>query len=229
MNSDGMSEWDKAAAVYSKTQMDSVYSLFNREFVKSFVCDPRGKRLLDAGCGDGYYAQHFHEQGASVIGCDGSSQMIRLARTQYPAVRFDMVDLQAELPYQDGQFDLIFCNQVLMDIEHVERFASEISRLLKSGGTFCFSIVHPCFFLGDWEFDQAGKKTAKRTSDYLAYRSEKQHFWGVTTHYHRPLSFYFNLFSARGLTLDEMREPAIPADDAASRIPLFLFARLTKR
>lgn len=225
-----INEWDHAANTYSNLQESSVYSLFNKQFVKFFVGDLRGKELLDAGCGDGWYSNCFYQQNALVTGCDGSSGMIQIARAKYPALRFDLVDLQASLPYHSGQFEVVFCNLVLMDVKHIEKLASEISRILKPGGFFFFSIVHPCFYLGDWEIDEVGKKV-KIIRDYIGQRSETNNFWGVTTHYHRPISYYFNLFSDNGLFVKRLEEPAIPADgsdDATSRIPLFLFAKLVK-
>lgn len=225
-----INEWNHAANTYSNVQENSVYSLFNKEFVKSFAGDLSGKELLDAGCGDGWYSNYFYQQNAFVTGCDGSSGMIQIARAKYPAIRFDLVDLQTFLPYHNRQFDVVFCNLVLMDVKHIEKLASEISRILKPGGSFFFSIVHPCFYLGNWEIDEAGKKV-KIISNYIGQRSETNNFWGITTHYHRPISYYFNLFFDSGLFVNRLEEPAIPvddSDDATFRIPLFLFAKLTK-
>jgi ubiquinone/menaquinone biosynthesis C-methylase UbiE len=227
-----INDWDNAAKIYSKVQENSAYSLFNKEFVKSFVKNLHKKELLDAGCGDGYYSNYFYQQEASVIGCDGSFEMIKIAKARYPKINFDVADLQAALPYRDKQFDIIFCNQVLMNLENIQKFITEVSRLLKSGGDFYFSIVHPCFFLGDWELDKNGKKLCKRINNYIDHSTEINDFWGTTSHYHRPISFYLNLLSENGLVLNKMYEPAISndgIDDATSRIPLFLFAKMTKQ
>ncbi|ADN35504.1 trans-aconitate 2-methyltransferase protein [Methanolacinia petrolearia DSM 11571] len=60
MNNDSINEWDKAAAEYSRSQENSPYSLFNKKYVKSLlVRDLHGLSILDAGCGDGYYANFF--------------------------------------------------------------------------------------------------------------------------------------------------------------------------
>jgi 2-polyprenyl-3-methyl-5-hydroxy-6-metoxy-1,4-benzoquinol methylase len=42
--------------------------------------DVRGKRVLDAGCGPGAYAEWLLNHGAVVMGLDVSAKMVRLAR-----------------------------------------------------------------------------------------------------------------------------------------------------
>ena len=208
-------DWDRAASCYSAIQDSSYYSGFNREFVKSQIRDIEGLNILDAGCGDGYFADYFRNRGAKVTGCDGSAEMIKLAEASYPDIQFDLVNLLDNLPYTDKQFDMVFCNQVLMDLENIDNVISEISR----------------FYLGDWQMDDEGRKLYKKVADYLSIRPEKNYFWGPTMHYHRPLSYYMNISCKNKLMLQRMYEPAIPlknGDDSTLRIPLFLFAKLKK-
>lgn len=217
MKNSVINEWNKAAETYSKLQSNAAFASFNREFVKTLTTDIRGCKILDAGCGDGYYSNYLQQQGANVIGCDGSSEMIRMARTNYPSIQFDIVDLQEVLPYRDQQFDMVFCNMVLMDIEQIDILIAEVSRVLKDNGTLLLSILHPGFVLGYWEFDKTGRKTYRKIANYIKPRSVKMNYWGMTTHYHRPLSFYLNLLSANNLLLDKMYEPPIPTKDIHSR------------
>lgn len=216
MANNGICEWNNAAETYSKLQATSAYADFTKEYVKTLITNISGFKVLDAGCGDGYYTNYFHEQGANVIGCDGSSEMVRLAQSRYPSLQFDIVDLQEQLPYSDQQFDLVFCNLVLMDIEYIDLLVSEVSRVLKKGGLFVFTILHPSFYLGKWEFDRTGRRTYRKVANYINPVSHKMYFWGTTTHYHRPLSFYLNLLSNHNLLLDKMYEPAIPTREAGS-------------
>lgn len=46
----------------------------------SLVGDVTGKRVLDAGCGAGYYARQLVERGADVFASDASEEMVALAR-----------------------------------------------------------------------------------------------------------------------------------------------------
>ncbi|WP_052418701.1 class I SAM-dependent methyltransferase [Methanolacinia paynteri] len=232
MDDNSISEWNNAATGYSRSQENSPYSLFNKEYVKSFfVHDLHGFSILDAGCGDGYYANFFHKQGADVTGCDGSSEMLKIAKEKYPEIKYDLLDLEEELPYSDEQFDIIFCNQVLMDLKNLPDTIANFSRILKDAGHFYFSVVHPCFYLGDWETDDKGKKVYKKITNYLSHYSEKNNFWGTTTHYHRPVSDYLNILYKNNLVLERLMEPPIFTggdDDSTLRIPLFLFGIMKK-
>lgn len=220
-------EWNNAAEIYAKRQSEAAFAAFNREFIKTLITDISGHKVLDAGCGDGYYSNWLQQQGADVIGCDGSSEMLRLARTNYPSIQFDSVDLLQPLPYADQQFDMVLCNLVLMDIEPIEPFIAEVSRVLKDGGVFLFNILHPGFYVGTWEVDKAGQKTYRKIANYIKPRSQKTNFWGETTHYHRPLSFYFNLLSANHLRLDQMFEPPMSVDDNPKPVKFLIKVKIS--
>ena len=69
----------------------------------------------------------------------------------------------------------------------------------------------------------------KQISGYLTQREQEGSFWCRSTHYHRPLSFYFNLAAACGFSLVRMTEPPAynPAENS-SGLPLFLCAEFEK-
>lgn len=237
MENDVTKQWDAAAHEYSRVQAKSPFARFNRGFVKHLLPQLAGKTVLDAGCGDGYYTNYFWEQGALASSCDSSVEMVRLAREKYPYIQFDFVELQNQLPYHDQQFDMVFCNLVLMDIEDIETFSAEVARILKPNGTFIFSILHPCFYVGKWETDKLGRKTYRKIFDYLGHQTIKTNFWGETPHYHRPISYYLNLMARNNLFLKELHEPAMPEVDynsyyksrlTRSRIHLFTFIYAVK-
>jgi ubiquinone/menaquinone biosynthesis C-methylase UbiE len=185
-------EWNNASKAYSENNCKSIHQIFCQNFVKNYFLDLNNKKILDAGCGNGDYTHILIENGGNVIGCDGSKEMINIARIKYPNYTFEIVNLLHNLPYEGNGFDIVFCNLVLMDIEPIDKIISEFYRVLKNNGKLFFSIVHPSFFLGDWEKDETGKKVAKKINNYITPCIEKLNFWGITTHYHRPISFYYN-------------------------------------
>lgn len=165
-------------------------------------------------------------------GCDGSAVMVSIAQQKYPLVQFDVVDLQEHLPYQNQEFDVVFCNLVLMDIEKIETSIAEMARVLKTGGMFIFSILHPCFYLGKWETDKLGRKTYRKILNYLEPQTKELVFWGETIHYHRPLSYYLNLMTQSKLWLEQLHEPAmvdIDFNDYYKSVPTRIRIRLWER
>jgi 2-polyprenyl-3-methyl-5-hydroxy-6-metoxy-1,4-benzoquinol methylase len=49
-------------------------------YILKLLSDARGKKVLDAGCGGGFYSILLSEKGAKVLGIDGSGEMIKTAK-----------------------------------------------------------------------------------------------------------------------------------------------------
>lgn len=99
------------------------------------LLDPKpGERILDLGCGTGHLTEKIAEAGADVVGVDRSPEMVKQAREQYPALRFEVMDAR-ELQFEET-FDAIFSNATLHWIHEPERVIVGVARLLKPGGRF---------------------------------------------------------------------------------------------
>jgi 2-polyprenyl-3-methyl-5-hydroxy-6-metoxy-1,4-benzoquinol methylase len=73
--------WDPFAAEYAElAEHGAANALYDRPAVLGLLGDVTGKRVLDAGCGPGLYAEELVRRGASVVGFDESPEMVRLAR-----------------------------------------------------------------------------------------------------------------------------------------------------
>ena len=152
-----------------------------------------------------------------------------LPGNQHPDASFDVVDITKPLPFEDGTFDIVFSNQVLMDVEDIEHVFSECSRVLRCGGVFYYSIVHPAFYDCRWQKDEKGFRYAKTMSRYIKHYSFNNDFWGATAHFHRPLSYYLNVAADAGLVLKRTWEPV--SYDGVTKcddLPLFFFAEYKK-
>lgn len=222
-------DWDKAAKLYSEFEAASKYAAFCREFITNYFFDIKNKNVLDAGCGNGEHTHILSQRGGHVVGCDGSVEMLKLAKFKYQSYRFDHVNLLNRIPYQNNEFDIVLCNLVLMDIDPVDNAISEFYRILKNDGTFFFSIVHPAFYQAVWERNEEGVALSKKVSGYITPKAVQQTFWGNTMHYHRPISYYFNKISDAGFSLKNMFEPKVYEEEKIPDIPLYLFAEFIKR
>lgn len=211
MTIDNIKLWDSAAAEYSKVQAKGAE--FNvgiyLPVVERFIGDVAGKRILDAGCGDGYFSKKLEEQGATVTAIDGSVALLDIAHreNEHPGITYLRLDLLDKLPFADKEFDIVVANMVLMNLPKIDMLLSETTRVMKPAGLFVFSITHPCFFLSDWIEDSSGNKSYKAIKDYLLERTEELEFWGKTVHYHRPLSAYFKSLEEHGLCVLSFDEP----------------------
>lgn len=224
-----LAQWNHAAERYAAEQESSVNAELSKAEVRKRFTGLEGKTVLDAGCGYGVFTEYFREIGADAAGCDGSAAMLKIAEKKYPKCSFHLTDLQKKLPYSDGQFDLVFCNQVLMDIPDIRTVLQEFSRLLKENGILYLGIIHPAVYPGDWISNQNNIKSAKIIRDYTDIYQIEHEFCGKTTHFHRPVSVYFNLASEKGFHLTHMSEPgAYDRNANISKLPLFLFAEFEK-
>jgi SAM-dependent methyltransferase len=222
-------QWNKAANSYFKQQEQSEFVDINKKIIAQRFNKLNRERVLDLGCGYGFYTHYLSSIGGNVIGCDGSEQMIQIAKTKYPDNNFDVVDIIKPLPYEKSTFDIVFCNQVLMDIDCLEDVYREVYKVLKPNGVFYFSIVHPAFYDGDWEQDETGFRKNKIMSRYISEYNFINEFWGETTHFHRTISAYINSAIINGFVLKHLDEPiSYDGITKSKEFPLFLFAEFIK-
>ena len=226
---DIINQWNDAAAKYIEDQERSEYAESNKRIVKSRFERLNGEELLDIGCGYGFYTDYFRSIGAKAVGVDGSEKMIETARERYPLTDFFVADITKPLPFENEQFDIVFSNQVFMDIEDADLVFSECNRVLKAGGILYYSIVHPAFYDGKWVEDENGYMYAKQTEKYIEPYRFTNRFWGETEHFHRPLSYYLNTAAKYGFVLKRADEPvSYDGKTKNSELPLFFFAEYIK-
>lgn len=99
-----------------------------------------GRRVLDAGCGTAYGTAILARAGAAgVVGVDRAGDVLDRVRAAMP----DGVELQTaellELPFDDGEFDLVTCFEVLEHLEDPEAGLDELARVLAPGGLLAVS------------------------------------------------------------------------------------------
>jgi SAM-dependent methyltransferase len=115
-------------------------------------------KLLDVGCGSGYYSEIFAilvPNGVRYTGTDYSEAMVDRARAHYPQGTFGVADA-IHLPYPDRAFDIVFNGVSLM---HIVDYAAAIREAARVASRFCifhsvpvFSGDHPTAFLQKYAY-----------------------------------------------------------------------------
>jgi len=95
------------------------------------IAEARPRRVLDAGCGTGDFARAI--AAPEVVGVDLSPAIVERARARGVDARVG--DIQ-ELPFADGDFDLVVCNWVLYHLPELDSGLAELARVLRPGGHF---------------------------------------------------------------------------------------------
>jgi SAM-dependent methyltransferase len=90
-----------------------------------------GARILDAGCGPGWYVEALRAAGATVVGLDGDLDALTAAAS--PPAGLVLADA-ARLPFADASFDGIFCSNLLEHAADTDGVLHELARVLRPGG-----------------------------------------------------------------------------------------------
>jgi SAM-dependent methyltransferase len=163
--------------------------------IRSLLPDLRGKRVVDLGCGFGWFSRWARQNGAAhVIGLDISENMIRRARseTSDANIEYRIADLDT-LDLPTDTFELAYSSLAFHYIADFTRLVRTIHRALISNGHLIFTIEHPIYMAAaapHWIADAQGHKTwpvngyfreGARTTDWLAKGVVKQHRTLTTT------------------------------------------------
>lgn len=103
--------------------------------------DPRtGDRILDVGCGDGFYDRKMACRGALVDAIDASERRVARALRWHPHPDVTYHQMAADaLGFEDGRFDKVVTICVLEHIHDDRRALSEMHRVLRPGGRLVLS------------------------------------------------------------------------------------------
>jgi ubiquinone/menaquinone biosynthesis C-methylase UbiE len=179
--------------------------------LQAMLPDMGGLRVVDLGCGFGWFCKWARQNGAAeVLGLDLSEKMLARARdtTCDSSISYERADLDClELP--EARFDLAYSSLALHYIENATRLFATIHRALVRNGSFVFSTEHPIFMAPTnphWCVDTAGRRTwpldhylveGPRTTEWLAKGIVK---------YHRTIGTTLTLLIQCGFTIRRVEE-----------------------
>jgi 2-polyprenyl-3-methyl-5-hydroxy-6-metoxy-1,4-benzoquinol methylase len=199
--------------------------------------DVRGLRALDVACGQGRITRELARRGASLIGIDLSDvllEMARAAENEEPlGITYVSGDATSEQALVGETFDLVVCSHGLADIDDLDGALTTVSRVLRPGGRFVFSILHPCF--PGW--DETAPSSWPREGGYFAegwWLASNPGIRGRVGSSHRTLSTYLNSLVGHELAIEGLVEPVpdpgvlarqTAAQPGAGPLPMFLVVR----
>jgi len=104
--------------------------------------DISGKRMLDVGCGMGYFVDLFERNGAKCTGVDIDDSCLDYCRSKMRGEYLKLDLTEIPYPFPNEYFDIVVCSEVLEHIENNGAVIDEIRRILKPNGIFIASV--PC-------------------------------------------------------------------------------------
>ena len=174
--------------------------------LRALLPEMKGRRVLDLGCGFGWFCRWAREAGAkSVKGVDVSEKMLERARadTKDSAIAYERADLETFAIAPDA-FDLVYSSLTFHYLENLVALIEQIHGGLASGGHLVFSAEHPIYtapsdpkWIGNtWPLDRYLDE-GPRTTDWLARGVVKRH---------RTIASYINLLLQAGFRLNRVEE-----------------------
>ena len=214
------SEWDKAAKWWNEEAGD--FGVWHQQndidpiFFK-LLGDVKNKKVIEIGCGNGYFSRLLAKKEAKVTAIDLSGKLLDFAiareETRPLGIKYLIRDAANLRGIRSGSFNIVLANMSLMDIADTKNAIKEASRVLKRGGRFIFSILHPsfCNFRQQWVvIKEGGKKYfARAVSQYSSSVAEKRTLWasGVkATHHHRSVETYFRYLKSANFLISDFEE-----------------------
>ena len=258
-NLESRAAWDANAEVWDARMGDEgndFFRILQWPAIASFLDPQPADRILDVACGNGLTSRKLAEFGASVVAFDFSSELIDLAQGRpNPESRIayhilDATDESALLETLSPHvpFESALCNMALFDMPEVEPLFRALRKLLRPGGVFVFSLMHPAFNNSASvhvveEVDYEGEiktvysvKVSRYMTPYHAHGLALRNQPKAQLYFERPLQDYLKAGFENGFVLDGFVERAFPPEYPAkhplswggqySEIPPVLVARM---
>ena len=226
-HSQNQKEWEKNADCYSVPHLRKVH--IRMPAVLKMLGKITGKRVVDLGCGDGYYSRIIARRGAKVTAVDFSDDSISLAKRAEEKERLGIAyhksDI-AHMPFLGSEFfDIALAELVFSTIPTQRKYAQvvkEVKRILMPGGIIVVTKGHPVNFFRPHKsrfYETSNQR--KNYFDSLARQDVKMNIVGRTTRftdYHRTLEDLLWPWLKNGFVVDGIGEPK-PTKSSAEKYP----------
>ncbi len=98
-----------------------------------------GRRALDLGCGEGWFAAAMQQAGVNVLAADVAEEPLRRARAAHPGLELVLLSDEASWGLPDASFDAVWAGEVIEHVADTSGWLSEVRRVLRPGGRLLLS------------------------------------------------------------------------------------------
>lgn len=204
----------------------------------------RDASILDAGCGDGWFAGELAKDYKNVVGCDVSEELIAIAKRNNPPVRFEVADIAEKIPFESSSFDTAAAILVMQNIKDQNKAFKNLFEAIKPKGKLLVVLPNPYYAypVGVWKRGVVGwllgKKPSLKLRPYFGFAdSERAHVWSdkriplrfstLSEELHGAFSAGFSLLSMKDLK-SSSQDRVYDFNYRSSRFPLLLLLEFQK-
>lgn len=207
--------WDKAANKWKELKLKGG-DIFQRKIItKSFISllgqNLNGKKIIDLGCGEGFYSRLMAKKGANVIGIDISSKQLQNAKSKITNhVQYQETSSTNLSTIENKTIDKVVSIMLFMYLNDKELLdtITEVFRTLKNGGDFIIIVRHPFTTRAKIEENWISRFTAGYFSKKPFYNKINQQI--LVKYFPRTLSTLCNMLIENGFIISKIDEPIIP-------------------
>lgn len=109
------------------------------EVVLNYLAAKPATKLLDVGCGSGYFSKLAVDKGLDVTGLDATAELIAEAKKRAPNTNFIVGEME-ELPFEEKYFDFVCGFNSFQYATDIKNALIEAKRVLKDDGKFAVMI-----------------------------------------------------------------------------------------
>jgi FkbM family methyltransferase len=110
----GVSQFDTEEAA----RINAARKSFLEDFLSGLMAQGGVKRVLDVGCGYGYFSNYLKSVNLHVVALDGRRENATEAKRRYPEIDFHVYDIEDPSCRTLGSFDLVLCFGLLYHLEN---------------------------------------------------------------------------------------------------------------
>jgi 2-polyprenyl-3-methyl-5-hydroxy-6-metoxy-1,4-benzoquinol methylase len=161
-------EFDSKMNMYDTNRRLDVF--YNELLIENI----EGKKLLDAGCGTGWFSKYAFDRKAIVTSMDVGENLLSQVAKKCDSER--VVGSILEMPFEDNSFDIVVSSEV---IEHTPDPLSaivEIFRVLKPGGTVILSTPNRLWFFSVWIANKLKLRPYEGLENWVGWYQLKRKF-----------------------------------------------------
>lgn len=142
-------------ATWRESYLGNLTETLERRLLLDLMGNISNKLVLEVGCGDGHFAVELAKLGCeNMTAVDASKAMIESGRLraleQGVKVNFT-IGMAQDLPFGDGQFDVVVAQTILCFVKDPLPVFSEIYRVLRPGG---FLVIGELGKWSTWAFER---------------------------------------------------------------------------
>lgn len=179
--------------------------------VRAHLPDILGKKVIDLGCGYGWFCRNARASGAAeVTGIDLSEKMLSRARalTQDAGIRYHLADL-ANLNLPKNAYDLAYSSLAFHYLPDLTQLFANIYQALRPEGWLVFTTEHPiytCPIRQGWLNEDNGQRSW--AVNHYQHEGPRVSSWLVdgVIKYHRTLGTTLNALIATGFIIRHVDE-----------------------